>query len=387
MKTPLAWHNLVHNRLRTAAAVAGVTFAVVLIFLQLGFRGITEKTASLIYDALDFDLLIRSKHGQRLVQCGPIPRVRLYQAASVPGVREVSPLWLGYSRWQPLERESRPILTVGVRPGETIFLVEQMQRQIALLTAPEFLLIDRASRCEFGPRNGSQFGDDDVGAEAELGYRRVRLVGHFWLGTSFDADGICVLSEAGFRRIYPGWPSEDVSLGLVRLDPDVAPEEAAGRLKQVFEQSRVNDVDVLTRAEAIGRERWVWLWQMSLGLIFFMGVCVAIVVGSVIVYQVLSSDVASHLAEYATLKAMGYTRGYLARIVLQEALILAALGFLPGLLVSELLYCLTAWKTRLPMAMTLLRVASVLGLSLAMCVISGLAALRKLHQADPADLY
>jgi putative ABC transport system permease protein len=84
---------------------------------------------------------------------------------------------------------------------------------------------------------------------------------------------------------------------------------------------------------------------------------------------------------------MGYSDASLSAVVLQQAAILALLGFLPGLVISQGLYALTAWQTRLPIEMTLLRIVGVLGLSLAMCMTSGLVALRKLRQAAPADLF
>ncbi len=387
MKTPLAWHNLAHHKVRTVAAVAGVTFAVVLIFLQLGFRGTAEQTASLMYDAIKFDVLIRSIHTERLAQCRPIPRLRLDQAASLPGVREVNSVLYGYSRWQSPQGKARLIIMLGIDPEEPVFNAEELRQKVALLTAPEFLLIDRASRSEFGPKNGKEFGDQDIGTEPEVGYRRMRIVGHFLLGTTFDADGMMVLNKEGFRRVTPTWPKDHVSLGLVRLQPGADAGAVARQLKEFFSGHAIDDVEVFTRAEAIEYERWVWLWQMSIGVIFTMGVAVALVVGSVIVYQILSSDVTNHLPEYATLKAMGYSDAALSAVVLQQAAILALLGFLPGLAISLGLYALTAWQTRLPIEMTLLRIVGVLGLSLAMCMTSGLVALRKLRQAAPADLF
>jgi len=387
MKTPLAWYNLAHHKVRTVAAVAGVMFAVVLIFLQLGFRGTAEKTASLVYEALEFDILIRSSKTGRLSQSRPFPRLRLNQAASAPGVEGVSGVLLNYFRWQSARGATRPILALGVFPDSPTFSNEELQAKLRLLTSPKFLLIDRASRAEFDPANGKRFGDEDIGTEAELDRRRARIVGHFRLGTTFDADGMVVLSQDGFRRVQPGWPSGHVSLGLVRLAQGADPAAVISELRRRFAEQQAVDVDVFTRDEVIQRERWVWLWQQSIGLIFNMGVAVALVVGSVIVYQVLSSDVTNHLPEYATLKAMGYSDGFLSRVVLAQAVILALLGFVPGLAAAQALYFLTARGTGLPLDMTAARVVGVLGLSLVMCIVSGLLALRKLRGADPADLY
>lgn len=387
MRASLAWHNLVHSKMRTAAAVAGVTFAVVLIFLQLGFLGAATDTASLIYGVLDFDVLLHSPRSRRLAESQPFPRSRLDQAALVAGVAAARPFYIGFHRWRipagPDAGYGRRILMMGARPGEPIFQRAEMQSKAALLTESQFALIDRLSRKDFGPRNGNRFGDEDLGTEVEVGYRRVQLVGHYALGASFEADGSLLVSDDGFLRIHPEWSAETAALGLIKLQPGADADAVANRLASLLPP----DVEVLTRAGAIARERRMWLHDMSIGIVFQMGVAVALAVGAAIVYQILSSDVASHLPEYATLRAMGYRNGYLNMVVLQQALILSWLGFLPGLAISEGLYWLTRFITNIPIVMTVSRVLFVLVLSVAMCGLSGVAALRKLHAADPADLF
>jgi len=111
------------------------------------------------------------------------------------------------------------------------------------------------------------------------------------------------------------------------------------------------------------------------------------VVGIVVVYQILYTDVSDHLAEYATLKAMGYTDGYLLMVVFQEAMILAVLGFIPGFLVSHGLYVLTQAATRLPIAMTWGRATTVFTMTVVMCFVAGAVAVRRLQAADPADIF
>jgi len=392
MKTPLAWLNLAHSKMRTTAAVAGVTFAVVLIFMQLGFLGSVRATASLVYDALDFDLLLRSPRYVRLSEARTFPRDRLYQAASVPGVQRASAFYVGQNQWRnPRTGRKRRILTMGVKPGEQVFTVEEIEQKASLLTAPEFVLVDRKSRPEFGPRDNRRFGDGDIGSEAEVALQRVRIVEHFSLGGGLEADGAILLGERGFRRIHPERAAGQVSLGLIKLaagggvsdgDP-VRTSAAAARLRGALP----GDVDVLTRQQVMERELQLWLREMSIGVIFQIGVAVALVVGTAIVYQVLSSDVTNHLPEYATLKAMGYRNGFLAKVVLEQAVTLAVLGFLPGLALAEVLYRLTNRATELPIEMNLPRIGFVLGMSVAMCTLSGLGALGKVRRADPADLF
>lgn len=384
MRIPLAWLNLVHSKMRTALAVAGVAFAVILIFMQLGFLGSAEQSATLVFDALDFDVLVRSRHYLHLVASQTFPRERLDQAASLPGVEHATPVYLILDFWRnPQIGSRRAMLVIGVDPNDPVFRVEDIQRKLALLTVPEFVLVDQKSRWEFGPRDGRRFGDVDIGVESELGKRNVRIVEHFALGTGFVADGAALTSVRGLQRIRPGQAPAAVSLGLVKLRPGADADAVVAALRA----SLPKDVEVLSRADVLGGEVRHWVSETSIGLIFQLGVAVALVVGTAIVYQVLSSDVTNHLPEYATLKAMGYSGNYLASVVLQQAVVLAVLGFVPGLVVSIALYTLTRAAARIPLDMTSARVFFVFGLAVAMCTISGLGALRKVRSADPADLF
>ncbi len=386
MKTPLATLNLWHYKMRTLAAVAGVTFSVVLVFMQLGFLGSVVTTSSLVFDVLDFDVLLRSARYLHVGATGTFPEQRLYQAASVPGVRAASPVYLGAGQWlSDASGQKRRILVLGMRPEDRVFLDEEMQSKAADLVAPEFVLIDRKSRHEFGPRDGRAFGDADRGAEAEVNGRTIRIVGHYAMGGGFAADGSLLVSERGFRRLQPSLGPGEISLGLVRVDEGADPEEVAARLREIFPKG--GDVEVFTRGKAIEKELDRWVRDTSVGVIFFIGVVVALIVGTAIVYQVLSSDVASHLPEYATLKAMGYGPRFISGVVLRQAVLLALLGFAPGFVLAEALYWLTAVKANIPIGMTTGRIATVFLLAVGMCTISGLAAVRKLRSADPADLF
>ncbi len=384
MRVLLAWRNLLHHKVRTTLAVTGVALAVVLMFMQLGFLGAVQATATLVYDALDFDLVIRSPNYLHLADARSFPRNRLAQAAGLEQVQWIAPFYADVTQWRnPRDGTPRAILALGVAPGDHVFTLPEIDRQRQPLHVDQFVLIDRRSRREFGPMDGRQFGDGDVGVEAELARSRVRIVGHYALGSGLAADGAVVMSDRGFARAMPGRSIDEVSLGLVKLIPGADADDAAARLRGMLP----DDVEVLTRHQVRQFELDRWVNQTSLGVIFQLGVALAMVVGTAIVYQVLVSDVARHIAEYATLKALGYRFGYLAGVVLQQALTLAVAGFVPGLLVSLALYALTGYLANVPLNMTLMRVAIVFGLTLAMCAASGWGALRKMRTADPADLF
>lgn len=384
MKTPLAWRNLVHNKVRTLVAVAGVAFAVVLVFMQLGFQGAVVTTATLIYRALDFDVLLRSADYLHFADARVFPRNRLPLASSTPGVVSVVPFYVQMTQWHNRDDGlRRAILVMGVDPDRPGINHDELRAETEKLTRLDFALIDRESDSAFGPANGVRFGDEDVGRSIYVGDAKLKIVGHYALGSGFAADGALVVSDRGFAQIHPSRTIEDVTFGLVKIKDDIAPEQVVNQLRHRLPP----DVEVLARSEVEKRETKHWLNDTPIGLIFQMGAWIAVIVGVAIVYQVLSSDVEAHAREYATLRAMGYADKKLARVVLEEAIILAFLGFVPGLVVALVLYRTTSMLANIPIDMTLARVIGVLLLTLGMCAASGIAALRKIWSADPAELF
>ena len=381
-KTPLARRNLLHDKLRMLVATAGVTFAVVLVLMQLGFYGAVKRTATTIYDQLDFDVLLLSPDYLHLSKAGTLPLVRLVQAERVEGVESVRPLYLGFNLWlnRPAGRrtqaERRGILIMAFPLDRPAFR-RALGLDLAVLRVPGHVLMDRRSRSEFQPWH--------VGWETEVGRMRIRVAGTFELGTGFGADGALIASDETFRRMFAGRPLDRPSLGLIKLREPAQAEAVAARLRAIYPPR--GDVRVMTRRQIEAAERRHWLEKTSVGFIFFLGVIVGLIVGTAIVYQVLASDIANHLAEYATLKAMGYSHRFLAGVVLQQALLLAVAGFVPGVLLAWLLYEVTRAGAHIPMQLTLGTAALVFVLTLGMCMLSGLLSMRKVFGADPADLF
>lgn len=405
MKTPLAWKNLVYNKARTAVALAGVGFAVVLIFMQMGFLGAVRKTATQIYDALDFDLMLRSPGYLHLTEPLAFPRERLYQAAAIGDIAKARPFYLQLSEWQapqpddviPSEwnGQSRGIITMGVEPDDPPFVPAGLRSAATQLTSDRFLLIDAKSKPEFGPVNGVRFSKADIGVETALLGQRSRIVGIVELGTGLAANGACIVNIEGFARACRWQPIDQVNMGLLKLRPGIDAEEARRRVEAVVGRpdprgtvtSVPADTEVLTRDEVNKREEYRWVVQTPLGKIFNLGVWVAVFVGMAIVYQVLSTDIDNMMSEYATLKAMGYSNRFLAGVVLQQSVLLAIVGYVPSIVISWILYWIVGAQSGMPMAMTWEIAIWVIGLAVTMCVGSGMFALRKLFAADPADLF
>lgn len=376
MKTPLAWRNLIHDKARNAVAVIGVGFAVLLILMQLGFYGSVLRTATTIQDHLDFDLLVCSKDYLYITRPGSFAEARLHQARGVNGVAEAAPINLSFCGWQnPETGRQRAMLVLSCDPHQPAVLVENPSAPLSVLNQPDTVMIDRRSRPEFGPQT--------AGTRVNVGQTDVTIAGQFTLGTGFGADGAVLTSQRTFARLFPFLPSGTAGLGLVQLKPGFAPDQVAAELRQRLP----GDVQVFTRPEINQRERRHWVVKTSVGVIFGLGVAMALVVGMAIVYQVLSSSIARRLREYATLKALGYPTGYLWRVVLTQAIALAVAGYLPGLIVAWQLYGITRRAAHIPMQLTLGPAISVLFLAVAMCAAAGVISLRKVTGADPAELF
>jgi putative ABC transport system permease protein len=381
MKTSLAWHNLLHNKFKTGIAIAGVVFAIVLMFMQLGFLEAVKASATLIYNALDFDICIRSKDYLHLAAASNFPRSRLIQSAGIEGIQRAAPFTIANTSWRNrFTGERRAILSFGTAPEESVFLDPQTQSRVKqLLVRPDDLLIDTKTRREYGPQNGERFSAQDHGMFVEVNAYRMRIAGDFTCGAGLSSNGTAIMTEDGLQRVSR-FPEGRISLGLVKITGTANLDQVVQELRKTLD----SDVDVKSRQEVLSDELTYWVYETNYGLIFQTGVLLALVVGTAIVYQVLASDVSTMLPEYATLKAIGYGNRYLAAVVLQQAI---ALAFLLGLPISQILYFVTSAGAQIPMRMTGQNTALVFLLSFMMCVCSGVAALRKAFQADPADLF
>ncbi len=378
MKTPLAWLNLWHEKIRLAVAIAGVAFADILVFTNLGFLGSVAEGASMMYHNINADIYLTSPESVDLTASQPFPRQRIYQVAGVDGVERVMPLYMGYLLWRNPETSlSRAIFVYGIHPHDPVFLLPELQSPTnqRALNQWDTTLIDRQSRAEFGSLA--------IGTQTEADRRQITIGGHFSFGGNFAADGNLIMSDQNYRRYFDPAPLDRIHLGLIQLESGADVEQTATAIRQLVPP----DVLVLTKQQMIDRDRVFWITTTSTGFIFSLGVAVSCMVGAVIVYQILYTDIAKHLKQYATLKAMGYRSRYLFSIVIQEALILAILGYIPGLGISLGLYALTTRAANIPMAMELGRMIVVLLLTIGMCTISGFVSVQKAITADPADVF
>lgn len=382
-RTPLAWRNLTHEPRRTIASLAGVVFAVTLMFMQRGFQNALLDSTTVLFGQFDCDLVILSKSRYVSNVSERFARRRLAQAEADPDVLWARPLYLESvaGTWKhPETGAGRNIRVVGYDPMQELLLAPEIRRQKEKLLAPETALMDRRSKPKYGPRR--------EGVVTELTGRRLAIVGLFSLGTDFANDGNLVMSARNFQAYFPDPYGQSPSLakvdmGLVRVRSGRDLRSVQQRLKELLP----GDVLVLTKQELIEQERRFWDGATPIGFVFGMGTIMGFLVGLVVCYQILFSDIVEHRGQFATLKAMGYSNRDLVVIVLEQAAIVALIGFVPGFLISIGLYRVLASATGLLFQPTAADSLFILVLSVGMCIASGMVALRRLFDADPAELF
>lgn len=381
-KIPLSWLQLTREKPRLVVALAGIAFADILMFMQLGFQAALYDSTTRLHQSIRADLVLISPQGRNIMNMATFPRRRLYQSMSLTGVKSADALYLNIADWKnPQTRHKTGILVVGFDPDKSVFNLPGVNENLNTIKLPDTVLFDRSSRGDYKTTIAQVVQGKSV--STEVGDRKINISGLFSIGASFGADGSLITSDLNFLRIFPRRNPESVSVGLISLQPGTDPRLTADALQAKLPE----DVKVLTKPEFIEFEKNYWQTNTAIGFIFTLGTMMGFIVGVIIVYQILYTDVADHMAEYATLKAMGYKNVYLLSVVFQEALILSLLGYLPGISLSVGLYALTRNATNLPLFMATLRALQVLIMTMVMCAISGAIAMRKLQSADPADIF
>jgi putative ABC transport system permease protein len=382
---PLAWLQLSKEKSRFLTALAGIAFACILIFIEMGFEQALYKSSIRPHMTMQGDLFLVSPEYQTLYNIKSFNRHKLYQVLGVNGVTAVNSLRISKVSFKnPQNKSFRELLIFGITPEKPAIASGAGPEAIDSLKQLGCVLFDSSSRPEYGPI--TQIFANQQTCVTEVNKIRTRISGFFQMGASFAADGNLLTSDSTIIKLDNHLKREEIEVGLISLKPQLKPEHLKILQAQIARRLG-SSVQVLDKEEFCQRERNYWANSTGIGFIFGLGVAVGLIVGVVIVYQVLWADVVDHLPEFATLKAMGYTDSYLFQIIMVEALILSIVGFIPGLIASLGLYQVAQAATLYPLTMPPERIALVFSLTVAMCVLSGLIASRKLRSADPAALF
>jgi putative ABC transport system permease protein len=398
-RTPLAWLNLTHDLRRLTLAVTGVGIAVLLMCIERSIHGALLENSVAVIEHMRGDLFIVSKAQYTIAVRETFSQRRLAQARACPDVAGAYPLYIETHRSnfknlsEKQKGEAPPIRVLAFNPDDPVFDFPQIAAHRAELRLPSRALFDERSKPE-------QFGVIAPGAkhqQIELAGHQLQIVGLFSLGTDFANDGNVITSDVTYRQTFPlpngADPLDTVDIGVLQLKRN-RPRDMLAAQRQLQERFPRNadgksaDVDVLTKEQFLDREKRFWTKSTPIGFIFWLGQWMGFVVGLVICYQVLSSDVHDHLRQFATLRAMGYASRYFIFVLLLEAVLLSLMGFMWSVPLSMVLCRIVATLTGLRMHVTAATALLVLVMSAAMCIVSGCLALvvHRLMKLDPAEL-
>ena len=377
----LAWRQLIHDKPKLVAAISGVLFACVLVFMQLGFKDSLYASAASMPLKLDGDLFLVHQQNEAMWRPAQFKRSELMRALGHPAVAEVIPLYLSLATFKAIDTQvKRTLMVYGYDPDTDLLDVESIKELRQALRLKDTVMFDEYSRPEFGPIGEMLASGQN---KTEVNDYKVTILGVFQLGISFAADGNIVTSDLNFHRIFPNRSLHDIDVGIIRLHQDASIQQTKTELRKLL-----NDfVKIYTYEEILEHEMLYWENSAPIGFIFNFGTIMGLIVGMVIVYQILFTEITNYRFEFATLKAMGYQHHYFVRMVFASAFILAVLGFVPGFLLSNSLYYLAESQIFFPMPMTVGKVVTVFVFILFMCAIAGLLAINRLKSANPADMF
>jgi putative ABC transport system permease protein len=377
-RTPLAWRNIVHNKITMFVSIAAVAFAVIIMFMELGFLNGLYDSQTGALSSLRADLVMVSRALHIFNTHEVFPRSRLQQAAGFAGVKGVYPVYVedsfSYIR-NPATGIRNITRVIAFDPGDPVFQSPGMNLLADRLRAPLTILFDEKSRKFLGTLKG--------GMTTELADRLVTIAGNFNLGPDYYYDGNVLASADTLFTLFPNQHRGDVFIGLIQLENRASPDAVLREMR-----SRMGpEIEVMKKSDIVAREKAKWQQSTPAGYVFTMGVAVGFLIGVFICYQILYTDISDHLPQLATLKALGYQNRDLVRLVLTQATLLGMLGFFPAVAITLGLYSTLTAITGIVTKLTAARVALVFILTLAMCFVAGLLAVRRAIAVDPAELF
>ena len=380
---PLAWRNISADRWRLVRSTSVVAFAVLLMMLQFGFRNAFLDSALEIINQIDGDIFLTSTTKFRFGRKDPFSRRQLYAARAVDGVEWARPI---YGEWEtsgwknPQNHKIFNVQVLAFDPDEPVFRFPEIKAHVDELRQPDTAVADTRAR--------SFLGVAPAGTVTELARRNVRIVGAISLEPDFTTDGTLITGDRTFMKFFSPHSLDerelpDIEFGVIKVRPGRSPAQVQRALREALPAG----VAVRTKAELLDLETEFQNTISPVGPIFMLGTAIGFVVGIMITHQILYTDLSDQLPQFATLKAMGYTDAYLMRVVLEQATFYGLVAFVPALVWAVMLYRVIGEIALLPLRMSGWIMLGTLVLTIGMCVLSGLLAVRRVLAADPAEVF
>jgi putative ABC transport system permease protein len=369
----LAFRNLFHDRLRFVATVIGIVFSIVLVTVQMGlYLGFGRMVTTMI-DHASADLWVMPRGTKCFEDPSLLNTRERYRALAINGVVEAIPVVIGFADWRMASGATTPVFVIGsdLRSGG-LQPWDLVEGRIEALSSPKAVAVDRTYF--------DRLGISGIGATAEIRQQPV-LVAAVTNGIRSFTTTPFVFMDVDRARAHTGVPAGKATYLIIRLSADA---DRDGVRRQLM--SNIGDVEVLTPAEFRERSRRFWLFGTGAGAALFAGALLGVIVGTVVVAQTLYASTKEHLNEFATLRAMGSSRGYIYKVIVCQALLSAIIGFAIAALIGDAVVRLTA-ATALPIVITSGLIAGLFLLTVTMCVASSIAAIVQVTRIDPAMVF
>jgi len=373
-KIPLAWKIVTFNKRRLILSLAGIAFSVMTMFLELGFyNGFNDSQVNLppIFNG---DLVIMHKTKIHMMKTSYLKKAILHQTLAFEEVEEAIPIYVGMMSLKNSTTDMVYDIGVMAFPADSVPLkVSGFTENQNVLKNKNSVLFDSLSR--------SIYGKIKEGDEIELSDKKFLVGGLVELGPNFTRNGWVIMSDSAWLNL--GVNPHKISFGLLIVKPGTDLET----LKSKIAALNPGEVTVMTPREVRQRDTHFWTTATPLGIVFGTGLIIGFLIGVMICYQILFNEITDHMAQYATLKAVGFSNAFLIGTVMKIAILYSLLGFLPGLLGGWVLYHIIEYFTRIDMFLTGGRIILICIFTVLMSVFSGLLAVRKVMRADPADVF
>jgi putative ABC transport system permease protein len=370
----LAFRNLFHDRIRLAVTLVGILFSIVLVAVQLGVYLGCSRDITAIIDNAKGELWITTFGAKSFEDGGTLlTQNERHQALATPGVKSVAPVFSAFAEWRKPAGGSTRVVVVGADAEDGgIAPFNLIEGNWTDIRAPEGIAVDKSYL--------EDLGITGVGSTAQIAQGRVRVRALTNEIRSFTQSPY-VFMPIDRARALLGAPSSMTSFHLVKLEDGADVEAVRNSLKK-----RLETAEVLTKAEFLNRSLTQWLFNTGAGAALIGGALLGTLVGTVIVAQTLYSSTKDHINEFATLRALGSSAGYIYQVILAQAAMSALLGYALGISIAMLIGY-AAQGTALPIMMTPTLAIGLLGLTLFMCAISAISAIFKVTKIDPATVF
>jgi putative ABC transport system permease protein len=370
----LALRNLLHDRVRLAVTLVGILFSIVLVAVQLGLYLGSSRMITANIARSNADLFVTTYGAKSFEDGGVLLTDRdRHQALAAAGVQSVVPIVVSFAEWRkPAGGSSRVVLVGSDSEDKGLVPWSLAEGTLEDIKAPDAIAVDRSYLDELGVTG---IGDT---AQAAMGRVKIRALTEGVRSFTQSPYAYTTLNRA---RQLLGVGDDRSTFLLVKLAPGADVAKVQADLRQ-----RLEGDDVLTKDEFESRSLKQWLFRTGAGLALIGGAILGSLVGTVIVAQTLYSSTKDHIHEFATLRALGSSKGYIHKVILAQAGLSAVMGYLLGMMIA-LLILYASRNSSLPLVMTPGLAFWLFALTLFMCAISALSAIVKVTKIDPATVF